>query len=147
MVDLHIYDFYKDVGKILNQLYLYFPRKSSVFVEDIIGPEEPDEFGLFSKRYEACFATMLWLASEQYLTFDDTIRQTGIDQAVLTHKGFVALSRRSKLPESLLSTPPSKIPESMLLASTSNMQFIRDAIRSGNSTQISRVILSVLELD
>ncbi|TQV67801.1 hypothetical protein FKG94_25060 [Exilibacterium tricleocarpae] len=95
MSDIHIEDFYKDVAKILAQLYGCFPRKSILYVEDIAGPDAPDEFGLHSERHQACFGTMVWLAESGYLQYGETIRQEALDQACLTHKGFTLLSTRA----------------------------------------------------
>lgn len=92
MSELNIEDFYADTARILLRLYGLFPRKDVIFVEDIIGLEEPDEFGLHSKRHNACYATMLWLAEEGYLRYIDNIREEALDQAVLSHKAFIALS-------------------------------------------------------
>ena len=55
MADIHIDDFYRDVAAIFLRLYALFPRKSTLFVEDISGPDQPDEFGLHHPRFEACF--------------------------------------------------------------------------------------------
>ena len=46
MSDIHIDDFFRDAAIALNRLYLSFPRPIALYVEDIIGPDEPDEFGL-----------------------------------------------------------------------------------------------------
>ena len=42
MSDLHIDDFYHDAGLILALLYAVFPRKTTLYVEDISGPDTPD---------------------------------------------------------------------------------------------------------
>lgn len=91
MADLHIDDFYRDCAMVLHQLYQAFPRKATVFVEDIIGHDEPDEFGMHSRRHHACFAAMLWLADEGHLRYESVIRQEAIDQAVLTGSMFALL--------------------------------------------------------
>lgn len=92
MADIHITDFYRDAAKALNIIYGSFPRLITVFVEDICGPDSPDEFGLHSPRHQACLATLLWLAAEGYIRYQGTIRQEAIDQVTLTHKGFTLLS-------------------------------------------------------
>ncbi len=92
MSDIHIDDFYRDSAKILLALYSQFPRKMILYVEDISGPDVPDDFGLHSARHQACFATMLWLASTDYLSFEQAVYQEAIDQAVLTHRGFLTLN-------------------------------------------------------
>lgn len=93
MSDLHIEDFFKDAARIIAALYQVFPRPVGLFAEDISGPDEPDEYGVHSPRHQACFAAMLWLADEGYLRFTDTIRQEGIDQAVLSGRCFARLVR------------------------------------------------------
>jgi hypothetical protein len=90
--DIHIDDFYRDAGLILLHLYQAFPHKTAIYVEDISGPDEPDEYGLHSKRYLACLSAMIWLAEQGYLSYESCIRQEAIDQAVLSPKGFTLLS-------------------------------------------------------
>src|SRR5210317_1671467 len=97
MADLHIDDFYQDISKIFLSLYAVFPRKIVLYVEDISGPDEPDEFGLHHPRFQACFSTMVWLAEHGYLAFVDSVRQEALDQAVLSQKAFLLLSSRSDL--------------------------------------------------
>ncbi len=98
MADLNILDFYKDTALTLMSLQRVFPRKMDLFVEDLIGPDEVDEFGLHTKRHEACLGAMLWLADEGYIRFATTIRQEGIDQVVLTAKGMIKLNTIVELP-------------------------------------------------
>lgn len=92
-MDLQIDDFYKDAAGGLLALYQAFPRKIALYVEDLIGREEPDEFGLPSKRHQSCLGALLWLADEGYLRFESTIQFLALDQAVLTEKGFIRLTR------------------------------------------------------
>lgn len=92
-MDLQIDEFYKDAAAGMLMLYQAFPRKVALYVEDLIGREEPDEFGLPSKRHQACLGALLWLAEEGYIRYDSTIAYDALDQAVLTEKGFVRLSR------------------------------------------------------
>lgn len=94
MNELHIDDFYKDAARILLALYLQFPRPVSIYVADISGIDNVDEYGLHSERHDACLHTMLWLAEEQLLRYTDTIYREGIDHAVLTHKAMQWLSAR-----------------------------------------------------
>ena len=46
MSDINIDDFFKDAAIALVQLYGVFPRRQAVFVEDICGPDDTDEFGM-----------------------------------------------------------------------------------------------------
>ena len=61
MPDIHIEEFYRDAAIALLQLYSVFPRRINLFVEDIAGPDDPDEFGLHSPRHQACFGALLWI--------------------------------------------------------------------------------------
>ncbi len=133
MSDLHIEDFFKDSARILLRLYNHFPRPTQLFVEDIIGPEEPDEFGLFSPRYQSCFSTMLWLAHEGYLTYETTIRQDAIDQAVLTAPCLLRLT----LPQTQ---------DSKDLEAAARVNAIRDALKSQSSAELRRAMLGFLAI-
>lgn len=129
MADLHIDDFYKDAARILVQLYQAFPRKVAVYVEDISGPDEPDEYGLHSTRYLACLGTMLWLGEQGYLQYESTIRQEAIDQAVLSHRGFTLL------------TAPGSQPDTQ---SQSNIDALRGALKSRSSDRLMAVMQELM---
>ncbi len=92
-MDLQIDDFHKDAAGGLLPLYQAFPRKTALYVEDLIGREAPDEFGLPSKRHQSCLGALLWLAEEGYLRFANTIHYEAFDQAVLSEKAFLRLTR------------------------------------------------------
>jgi cytochrome c553 len=66
--------------------------KSNVFVEDISGPDNADEYGLHSDRFQSCFGAMLWLEQERFIIFESTLKQEAIDQATLTSKGLKLMS-------------------------------------------------------
>lgn len=134
MANLHIEDFYRDVASILLALYRSFPQPSIVFVEDLIGPQEPDVFGVPAPRHQACYSAMLWLAEEGFLRYADVIRQEGLDQCVLTERGFVLLctpERHSMSPD---------LPASIARQKATLAQQLRDALGSGSSTQIADVV-------
>ena len=95
MADIHIDDFCRDAALTLLHLYSAFPRRTSLYVEDIAGPDEPDDVGLHSDRHMACLGTMLWLAEEGYIRYEAMVYQDGIDQAVLTGRSFTLLSSLS----------------------------------------------------
>jgi len=146
MADLHIEDFFKDAVKILNQLYLNFPKKSSVFVEDISGDDTPDEYGLHSPRHQACFGCMLWLAEEGYLRFEETIRQEAIDQAVLTQKSFSLLSRAcsdSRLLD-IIERINAEQQSTQSVDFQSNIHIIREIKKKGTSTQLAEAMQRLL---
>ena len=141
MADLHIEDFYRDVAKIFLQLYARFPRKSVLYVEDISGPDEPDEFGLHHPRFQACFSAMVWLAEHGYLTFDAPIGQEALDQVVLTRRSFLLLSSRSDLE---LSPPPAETSPSVSEHSRTNVSQLRSALGSASSLQVGECVSYLL---
>jgi len=135
MFDIHIEEFYLDCCKILNQLYQSFPKKRAVFVEDISGADQPDEYGVHSDRFLSCFGAMIWLADEGFIQFETTIRQEAIDEACLTSQGLRLLSAITRLPElddlreKLASDNPS-------LTFKPNIDTLRLLMRKGTSTQL-----------
>ncbi len=142
MADLHIDDFYRDSAMILLRLYSSFPRKTILYVDDVCGPDTPDEFGLHSERHQACFSAMAWLAEAGYLAFSETIREEALDQAVLSQRGFLLLSSRSELE---LGIPDEEnidddLPPSVMQHSLSNIMQIRRALREGSSIVIRQVM-------
>ena len=60
MFDIHICDFYADIGKIFNHLFQRFPREETIWIEDICQDTDMDEYGMFSKRYMSCIGSILW---------------------------------------------------------------------------------------
>ncbi|WP_304638511.1 hypothetical protein [Pseudomonas sp.] len=139
MSDLHIEDFYRDVAGILLSLYNGFPKPSILFVEDLIGPQEPDAFGVPSPRHQACFSAMLWMAEEGFLRYSDTIRQEAIDQCCLTERAFVMLSTPcSELLDPAL--PPVIGRQRATLA-----QQLRDALASESSVRLAEVVQRCFE--
>lgn len=142
MTDIHIDDFYKDAGKMLVQLYRSFPRKTLLLVDDISGPDTPDEYGLHSERHQSCFGAAIWLAESGYLHYGEAIRQEGLDQVILTHKAFTLLSSRAVFVE-----PPSdcdELPASIIESQLSNIHQLRQALRSGSSPSIRQVVQQLL---
>ncbi len=146
MGDLHIDDFYRDVARVFAQLYGSFPRKQILLVEDIAGPDTPDEFGLHSQRHQACFSAFIWLAESGYISYIDTIYQEGIDQASLSHKALTLLSSRSPLPQETPQVASKEEPSERLQAEQqlSNISQIRQALKSGSSTQLQQVMQQLL---
>ena len=142
MADIHIEEFYKDAAVALIQLYNAFPRRVNLFVEDIAGPDEPDEFGLHSKRHMACFGTLLWLAEEDLLRYVDTIRQDALDQAVLTQRAFVRLSAPASpdLQEPEHTSKDLSLPPAIREDFSTHIHVLRKALKSGSSAKISRVM-------
>ena len=147
MGDIHIDDFYKDAAKVLAQLYNSFPRKTILYVEDIAGPDTPDEFGLHSERHQACFSTMIWLAEANYLTYGEAIRQEALDQACLSHKGFTLLSTRSTFatdPLNGVGDGSAPLPDSVKAVEQSNISQLRQALKSRSSSRIRQCVQQLL---
>lgn len=140
-MDLQIDEFYKDCAAALLQLYGVFPRKTAIYVEDLIGREEPDEFGLPSKRHQSCLGALLWLADEGYLRFDATIRYEALDQAVLSEKGFVRLSR------SVANSRQGQadLPAAVLRVQGTLAWQLREALASGHSERVARLTRLLFE--
>ncbi|SNC67857.1 hypothetical protein SAMN04487881_2090 [Marinobacter sp. es.048] len=152
MADIHVEEFYKDAAIALVQLYGAFPRRINLFVEDIAGPDEPDEFGLHSKRHMACFGALLWLAEEGLLRYVDTIRQEALDQAVLTRDAFIRLS--APAPKTLTNefgipeeTAADSLPPSVQEDLSTHIHLIRKTLRGGNSARISQIMQATFFAD
>ena len=141
MNDLHINEFYQDAGRVLTALLGVFPRPVPIYVEDISGPDEPDEYGVHSSRHQACFATLLWLGEEGYLRYDEPIKQEAIDQAVLTGRCFTAL-----LSSSELSTPtePNDLPPSIAEERASLGFQLKEAVYGKDSAALNRAMTTLL---
>ena len=145
MADLHIEEFYKDVARILVQMYHSFPRKSQVFVEDISGPDVPDEYGVHSPRHQSCFGAMLWLSEEGFIRYLDTIRQEAIDQAILTQETFIRLTTLANIEPSGKDQPPAGDSPTYLLGEPcTNIELIRRALRNATSTQLATLMEHIL---
>lgn len=156
MADINIENFYKHIAKILSILYASFPSKTALYVDDVAGVDLPDEYGLHSPHYTAGFFAMLWLADEDYIRYNDIIRQDGVDQAVLTHKAFLKLTQISEpicqmnyqndetnvvsivQPEEI-TVSPSIIEDKMLVINQ-----LRSAVKSGDSIAVNKVVNHIL---
>lgn len=137
MADIHIDDFYKDAGNILLSLYQSFPRSITLYVEDICGPDQPDEYGVHSTRHSACFSTMIWLADEAYLRYGDTIRQDAVDQACLSQRAFLVLSGRLDAPDGRQNRYLDEQQASVVAA-------LRQALKSRDSAQIRPIMQAIM---
>ncbi len=134
MDELHIDDFYKDCAVVLLRLYRSFPRKTSIYVGDLCGYEETDEIGLYSDRFQACFAAIMWLAEEGHIRYAGTIGQEAIELATLSQKSFTLLSNK---PVEYSNNDQHE--ESPTLAKQ-----IHRAITQGTSNQVSYLISQLL---
>jgi len=144
MADIHIEEFYKDCARILVQLYNAFPRKIMLYVEDIAGPDEPDEYGIHSPRHQSCFAAMLWLAEENYLRYTDVVRQEALDQATLTQRSFLLLSGVAEpLPDTAATSP---LPPSVTEELHTRISSLRRVLAEGSSTETARLMRTFFSL-
>jgi hypothetical protein len=96
MLDVHIDDFFKDCAVILLHGFRNFPAKQTLYVEDICGPDEADEFGLHSPRHLSAFGAIIWLQEEGYIRFSEIDRQESVDEFVLASKAFTRLLHADK---------------------------------------------------
>ena len=153
MADLNIENFYRDIAVILTTLYACFPVRTAVYVEDIAGPDHLDEYGMHSPRHMAGLHALLWLEEEGFLRYETAIRQDGIDQAALTHKGFMRLSRTAETinhnplssgtentGEDTQELPPSVVEDRMVIVNQ-----LRAALRSGSSIALNKVVQYILQ--
>lgn len=141
MTGINVDEFCKDTARALLVLYQAFPRPHTLFVEDLCGPDEPDEFGMHSERHMTCFATLLWLAEEGYLRYVDTIRQEAVDQAVLTGRSFTLLTL--PLP-GFLPDDARELPESLRLERRTHIHRLEQALAARSSSDIRVAVLDVM---
>lgn len=144
MFDIHIEEFYKDCSVALQMLYQSFPRKTTLFVEDISGPDKPDEYGVHSHRHQSTFGALLWLADEGYIKYETTIRQEAVDQVVLTAKGLNLISciAHDEYLQGLIEPMPTK-PEGLL--SKPKIEVIRHLFKHGTSSQLALAMQHLLK--
>ena len=133
MADIHIDEFYHDCAKSLVFLYNSFPRRVTLYVDDLISDSGTDEYGIPTRRHKACFDTLLWLSAEGYLHYQDRIRQDALDQVVLTEKSFLRLS----LPV-LEIKPDNPVPSLIARKQATRAWQLREAINQGSSEPINQ---------
>lgn len=138
--DLHIVDFCNDVGRIFLLLHRLFPRQQELYIGDLIGYEDPDEYGLYSKRHESCLSTLIWLKTEGWIRFDSVVRREAVDQCVITQDAFVRL--HTNLPRSLAQRHFTDTTEADS-ESPANLRLI-DALYLGRKAQDSAAIHSTV---
>lgn len=155
MADINIENFYRHIAKILNILYIHFPTKAPIYVDEVAGIDEPDEYGLHSPTYMAGFYALLWLEEEGYLRYSDTIRQDGIDQASLTHKALLKLTEVTDpiyidASEDAVSNtvvplqPAETLSPSIIEERKMVINQLRKALKSGSSIAITKIVNYIL---
>lgn len=92
MITVNIDDFYHDVAVTLLSLYQQFPLKISLYIEDVCGPDEADEFGLHSRRHLSCIGALEWMHDEGFIRYTDIAKQECTEQCTLTQKAFRKLA-------------------------------------------------------
>lgn len=153
MADINIENFYQHIARILNILYTAFPTKTPVYVDEVAGIDDPDEYGLHSPTYTSGYFALIWLADEGYLRYENSIRQDGIDQACLTHMGFLKLTR-IKDPIYIKPTPASdnivnispaeSLSPSVVEERNMVINQLRAALNDGSSIAINKVVDHIL---
>ncbi|WP_313087955.1 hypothetical protein [Pseudomonas sp.] len=138
-MDLQVDDFYRDAAAGLLILYQAFPRKITLYVDDLIGHQEFDEFGLPSTRHQSCLGALLWLAEEGYLRFDSTLQYLALEQAVLTEKAFLRLTATAAGADSREPLPPSVRRVRSSLANE-----LRQALRDGDGERLAQLTHQLL---
>lgn len=141
MSGLNVDEFCKDAARTLVALYEAFPRPHSLFVEDLCGPDQVDEFGMHSGRHLAGLAAILWLAEEGWLRYSDTIRQQAVDQAVLTGLAFSRLSAPAPGFE-----PPraSELPDTVRREHQTRAHRLKSALEERSSSHVREAVLELL---
>jgi hypothetical protein len=142
MADLHIDEFYADSAKAILALHRSFPRPIVLYVEDICGPDEPDEYGVHSPRHQSCLAAILWLAEEGYIRYTETIRSEAVDQAVLTGRCFAALHGEA---DGVVASDVGEVSPSVHKRRSSVVYRLEQAVRSKSSSEIEAAFLPLLD--
>lgn len=124
--DLHIHDFYRDAGRILLALFQQFPAPATIYVEDIAGPDTPDEFGLHSPRHLACLGAMTWLKECGYINFSQLVRQEAVEEAALSHRSFLLLVTRGE-------------------DGVSSAEKLDQVVRGGSSPQLEELMVALMK--
>jgi hypothetical protein len=144
MSDINIDDFFKDSAKSLVLLYSVFPRRQTLFVDDIYQSEEPDEFGMHSDRFRACFGALTWLGETNYLHFQDTIKDEAIDQAVLTGRSFTLLSSPASSTTVPETDQQNDLPALLQIEQATHIFRIKSALQQRSSTQLRLAMVALM---
>lgn len=145
MSDIHIEEFYHDIGFIFARLYAAFPRRSNIYVEDIAGADQADEFGLHSERFLSGFSALIWLKEQGYIDFENTVKQEAVDQAWLTEKSFLTLSSQANITVDGIEHNLQNLPPYPQQKAISNIAVLRKALQSGSAIAMSQIVFHILE--
>jgi len=141
MADLHINDFYKDCGLIFIALYQYFPKPTTLYIEDISGPDNVDQYGLHSDRHLRCLGAFLWLQEEGYIRFEQQVKQLAFDHCRLSHRSLRLLTQSQYQSESDTAQPLSV---SVAVERSNRINQMRSAIDNQDSTAIANIVRNLL---
>lgn len=145
MSDIHIEEFYHDIGFIFARLYAAFPRRSNIYVEDIAGADQADEFGLHSERFLSGFSALIWLKEQGYIDFESTVKQEAVDQAWLTEKSFLTLSSQANVAIDGLQENIENLPPYPQQKAITNIAMLRNALKSGSAIHTGQIVFHILE--
>ncbi len=134
MIDINIDDFFHDIAVTLLSLYQQFPRKVSLYLEDISGPDDMDEFGLHSNRYLSTIGAVSWLNDEGYIRYSSIVHQESVEDCTLTQMAFVKLIRPT-LPSNHMADASSVEKQQHTLA-----QQLHGALKDQSSIEVRRLI-------
>ncbi len=134
MQDINIDDFYHDIASTLLTLYQQFPRKISLYIEDICGPDEMDEFGLHSNRYLNCIGAVTWLFDEGYIRYKDISHLETAEECTLTKTALVKLIKPTHL------TNKQNQMKSVQKQRSTLAQQLHDAIKEKNGMALRELI-------
>jgi len=141
---LHIDDFCRDSAKALVRLYAKFPQKIILYVEDIAGPDAPDEFGLHSERFMSGFHCLQWLAETDYIRYGQTIRQEAIEDATLTHRCFIYLSGPADFDTALSDEADMQSNFAGNSRLSRRVDVLNDTLQKKSSDQLTQLVLAYM---
>ncbi|WP_051219377.1 hypothetical protein [Oceanobacter kriegii] len=105
MLDVHLDEFFKDCASILLMGLKHFPKPQTLFVQDISGIDDMDEFGLHSDRHLSALGAITWLKEEGFIRFSGYDRQESVDDFVLTARSLRQLLKPASNPNQQDPTP------------------------------------------
>ena len=146
MNDLHIDDFCKDTAKTFLLLYRNFPKKITLYVEDICGPDTPDEFGLHAPRFQAAFSAVIWLAEQGLLRYSAPIQQEAFEEVSLTQKSFVLLTAMQPLLAEKADATRENQTQSINIDTRSRIQQIQHSLKKESSDSLKNRMINFFNL-
>ncbi|RMA78716.1 hypothetical protein [Umboniibacter marinipuniceus] len=116
--DLNFEDFCQDSARVLLALMVQFPLPITLYIEDIVGPEPEDEFGIKSERYLRTLGSITWLAHEGYIRYSQQVQQEAFDETILTEQGLRLLMHPTPEQTTLLNQLRAQLDEPSLIPAT-----------------------------